>query len=104
MNLTDIASARLFNQQIEGTKFKTVKDIVGWMGGMQAQDYAMAKWAIGIRLADSIDQEVEAAINHAEIIRIHVLRPTWHFVSADDVYWMLELTAPQIKTSLNIQA
>jgi len=100
MNLTNIASARLFNQQIEGTKFKTVKDIVGWMGGMQAQDYAMAKWAIGIRLADSIDQEVEAAINHAEIIRIHVLRPTWHFVSADDVYWMLELTAPQIKTSL----
>jgi hypothetical protein len=99
MNLTDIARARLINHQIERTTFKTVKDIVGWMGGMQAQDYAMAKWAIGVRLADSIDQEVEAAVNQGEIIRTHVLRPTWHFVSADDVYWMLELTAPQIKAS-----
>ncbi len=28
------------------------------------------------------------------------LRPTWHFVSADDIYWMLALTAPQIKASM----
>ncbi len=51
-------------------------------------------------IANSTDQEVETAINNGEIIRTHVLRPTWHFVSADDVYWMLELTAPQIKASL----
>lgn len=38
------------------------------------------------------------AYNKGEIIRTHLMRPTWHFVSCDDVYWLLELTAPKIKT------
>lgn len=100
MNLTDIAHIRLISQQIAGTKFKTVKDLVGWMGAMQAQDYAMVKWAVGVRLPHSTDQEIETAINNGEIIRTHLLRPTWHLVSADDIYWLLELTAPRIKASL----
>ncbi|KQB41191.1 DUF1006 domain containing protein [Flavobacterium aquidurense] len=63
---------------------------------MQAQDYAMAKWAIGSR-CDSTEKEIEEAINSAQIIRSHILRPTWHFVAADDIYWMLDLSAPQVK-------
>ena len=100
MNLTDIAKIRLISQQIAGTKFKTAKDIVAWMGAMQAQDYAMVKWAIGVRLPNATDRVLETAIDNGEIIRTHLLRPTWHLVSADDIYWMLELTAPQIKASL----
>jgi hypothetical protein len=34
------------------------------MGAMQAQNYAMAKWAIGIRIPDSTDKIVETAINN----------------------------------------
>ena len=49
MNLADIVNFRLISQQIAGTTFKTAKDIVGWMGAMQAQDYAMVKWAVGVR-------------------------------------------------------
>ena len=100
MNQTDIANIRLINQQIAVTKASTVKDVVAWMGAMQAQDYAMAKWAVGVRLPGSTDWDVEAAIDNGEIIRPHLLRPTWHLVSADDVYWMLELTAPFIKASM----
>jgi hypothetical protein len=100
MNLTDISNIRMISQQIERTKLKTAKDIVGWMGAMQAQDYAMAKWAIGLRLPKSTDQAIETAVNDGEILRTHLLRPTWHFVSADDIYWMLELTAPKIKESM----
>jgi hypothetical protein len=100
MNLKNIANIRLSSQQISSTKCKSVKDIVEWMGAMQAQDYAMAKWAIGVRIPDSTDKMVETAINNGEIVRTHLLRPTWHFVSAKDIYWMIELTAPQIKASL----
>jgi hypothetical protein len=100
MNLADIANIRLTSQQIAQTEFKTAKDIVGWMGAMQAQDYHMVKWAIGVRLPNSTGKVIEAAINNGEIIRTHVLRPTWHLVSADDIHWMLALTAPQIKASL----
>jgi hypothetical protein len=60
----------------------------------------MVKWAIGVRLPGSALSEIEAAIESGKIIRTHMLRPTWHFVSADDIYWMLELMAPYIKASL----
>lgn len=100
MNLTDIANNRLINQQIVDTRFETARDLVGWMGAMQAQDYAMAKWAVGVRLPNATDQMIETAVSNGEIIRTHLLRPTWHFVTADNIYWMLELTAPQIKSAL----
>lgn len=100
MNPKDIANIRLINQQITETKFKTVKDLVGWMGAMQAQDFNMAKWAVGIRLPGSTDKEIQESFNKGEILRTHLLRPTWHLVSADDIYWILELTAPHIKASL----
>jgi hypothetical protein len=98
--LTEITASRLVSQQIEKTNFKTAEEIVGWMGAMQAQDYSMVKWAVGVRLPNSTDRVIEAAINNGEIIRMHLLRPTWHLVSAKDIYWMLELTAPQIKATL----
>jgi len=100
MNLTHISSLRLTNQQLAGTRFTSPKDIVTWMGAMQAQDYAMVKWAMGIRLPGATDASVEAAVDNGDIIRTHVLRPTWHFVSAEDVRWMLALTAPQLKKGL----
>ncbi|HEY5464261.1 MAG TPA: winged helix DNA-binding domain-containing protein [Hanamia sp.] len=97
MDQYDIANTRLISQQIAGTKFKSAKEIVSWMGAMQAQDFNMARWAIGIRLNKATEKSIDTAINSGEIIRTHLLRPTWHFVSADDIYWMLELTAPRIK-------
>jgi winged helix DNA-binding protein len=100
MNLNDIAQGRLISQQIAGTKFKTAKEIVGWMGAMQAQDYNMAKWAVGVRLPGSTDKMIEAALSNGEILRTHVLRPTWHFVLPGDIHWMLQLTAPRIKASM----
>ena len=99
MNQPDIALIRLASQGLTGTKFKSPKEIVSWMGAIQAQDYPMAKWAIGVRLPDATDQSVETAIANAEIIRTHVLRPTWHFVAAEDIYWMLDLCAAQLKAS-----
>ncbi len=71
------------------------------MGAMQAQDYTMAKWAIGHRMVAATDETVESAINEGHIIRTHLLRPIWHFVSAGDIHWMLELTALRIKASMN---
>jgi hypothetical protein len=99
MNLSDISALRLHNQQIASTNFTTVKELVGWMGAMQAQDYNQAKWAIGSRLPHLTEEQIESAFNQGEIIRTHLMRPTWHFVSADDINWLLELTAKQIKST-----
>jgi len=100
MNLRDISTIRLISHQIAAPQLKSAKAIVDWMGAMQAQDYAMAKWAIGCRLPGSTDQMIERAINKGEILRTHLLRPTLHLVSQDDIYWMQALTAHQIKARL----
>jgi len=70
------------------------------MGAIQAQDFSMSKWAIGIRLSNSIEKIIETAIDDGDILRTHLLRPTLHLVSSDDINWILKLTAPGIKASL----
>jgi hypothetical protein len=100
MKLTEISNIRLLNQQVTCTKLKSFKEIVNWMGALQAQDFPMSKWAIGIRSDNSTDKAIETEINKGEILRTHLLRPTWHLVSAENIHWMLELTAPGIKAGL----
>lgn len=96
-----IALYRLHNQQIALHSFQTPQQIVAHMGAMQAQDYEMAKWAIGVRINNSNIDLVEEALNTHTILRTHVLRPTWHFVAASDIKWMLTLTAPNVLKLLN---
>ncbi len=100
MTSTEISNCRLFSQKIASTEFTSAKEVVGWMGAMQAQDFAMAKWAVGIRLLNPTNAKIEKALNKGEILRTHVMRPTWHFVAAEDIYWLLDLTAAKIKSSM----
>jgi hypothetical protein len=92
----ELLSSRLYNQQLSVSSFQTPTELVSWMGAIQAQDYAMAKWAIGLRIKDTNDDIIEKAITDGTIIRTHILRPTWHFVAPADIRWMLQLTAPAI--------
>src|SRR5258706_15267509 len=58
----------------------------------------MSKWAIGLRLPGSTEKQIERSLDKGEIIRTHVLRPTWHIIPATDIYWMLSLSANKIKS------
>jgi hypothetical protein len=98
MKFSEIILTRLASQQITRTKFHTVQELVGWMGAMQAQDEGMAKWAVGVRLPGATLADIQQALNAGEVFRTHVLRPTWHLVSAGDIHWMLALSAPRLKT------
>lgn len=91
----DIPRQRLRNQGIAGATFKKPGDVVEWLAAVQAQDYAGAKWALGLRLQDATDDDVEQAFAEGAILRTHLLRPTWHFVTPADIRWMLALTAPR---------
>ena len=97
MELSDISYSRLFNQKIGENEILNPKELVANLGAIQAQDFNMSKWAIGLRLFNTTIESIENAFNRGEIIRTHLMRPTWHIVSADDIYWMLALTAPRIK-------
>jgi hypothetical protein len=97
MNESDILQARLHRQMLQPALSGSIQDVVARMGALQAQDYTSVTWAIGSRVQGSTMEEVENALDGGELIRTHVLRPTWHVVSAKDVRWMLELTAARIK-------
>ena len=92
----DITRLRLHNQRLSTTTFKNPAEAVGWLGAVQSQDYAGAKWAISQRVQNAIDASIEQAFNEGDILRTHVMRPTWHFVRPEDIRWMLELTAPRV--------
>ena len=92
----DIAHLRLHNQRLSITNFTKPADVVGWLGAVQSQDYAGAKWALGQRVQNATDANIEQAFNEGLILRTHVMRPTWHFVRPEDIHWMLALTAPRI--------
>src|SRR5678815_1216456 len=97
MTIPELISYRLTSQQLANSSFRQPQEVVAWMGAMQSQDFGMAKWAIGLRLPGSNDATIEKAFNEGLILRTHMLRPTWHFVTPDDIRWMLTLTAPRVQ-------
>jgi hypothetical protein len=96
----DIAFYRLHNQRLLGNKLDAPADVVRWLGAVQAQDYAGAKWAVGQRMQDAADAALEQAMTDGAILRTHLLRPTWHFVTPADIHWMLALTAPRVRAAI----
>ncbi len=101
MESSEITRQRLLNQHVAKPRLRTAAEIVFELGAVQAQDFGMGKWAIGTRLRGATERAVHAAIESGEVVRMHLLRPTWHFVHRKDVRWMLDLTAPNIRASMS---
>jgi hypothetical protein len=87
---------RLVEQRLAGEPFDDVGEAVRRLGAVQAQEFAEAKWSLAERTCDCDDAVVEAAFTRGDIIRTHVLRPTWHFAAREDVRWLLRLTRPRV--------
>jgi hypothetical protein len=88
----------MLNQRLLGSTLRSPAKVVACLGAVQAQDYTGAKWAVGLRGKGITDSDVERAFDRGEILRTHVLRPTWHFVTPADIRWMLALTGPRIRS------
>src|SRR5205814_10429789 len=91
-----ILQLRLANEHLLAPTLSEPKAIVAHLGAVQSQDYPGAQWALGLRLSGSSFAAQECAFNSGHILRTHVLRPTWHFVTPEDIRWMLALTGPRI--------
>ena len=93
----DIAAQRLRNQRLDGPPLESVADVVRWFGGMQFQEYPVARWSIGQRAIGMTEPVVDQAVEDATVVRTHVLRDTWHLVTANDLRWLMALTGPRIQ-------
>lgn len=96
MNISDVVSLRLHNQLLTQSIFNSPEEVVSWFGAIQSQDYTSAKWAIGLRSKNLDDSQIEQAFNQGKILRTHIMRPTWHFVTPKDIQWMLSLTKDRV--------
>jgi hypothetical protein len=99
----EILRRRLAGQMLVGKRATTARDVVRRLGAVQAQEYGPTKWSLAMRTRGAggstpglLDAEVEKEVNDGRILRTHLLRPTWHFIAAEDLRWMLALSGPRV--------
>jgi hypothetical protein len=93
MSARELLQWRLHRHGIAAPRFEHAAEVVAWMGAMQAQDYYGSLWAVGLRMRDAVEADIERAIADRSLIRTWPMRGTLHLVAASDVRWMLQLTA-----------
>lgn len=96
---TTIATLRLRNHSLLSGKLPSPVEAVRAMGALQGQDLPGVKWSIAQRCAATL-AEVNGAFDSGAIVRSWPFRGTLHVVAAEDLVWMLDLTAERTLTGL----
>jgi Winged helix DNA-binding domain len=91
-----LLATRLRQQKLDRTDLRSPEAVVAWLGAVQAQEYGPARWALGLRCKSTTDAAVVRACDEGRILRLHILRPTWHFVAPADIRWMLAVSGPRV--------
>jgi len=84
-------------QHLWGPGLASPEEVVGWLGALQAQEFAFARWSVGQRAGGVDDAAVDGAFDDGLILRTHILRPTWHFVLPADLPWMLTANGARVQ-------
>jgi DNA glycosylase AlkZ-like len=93
----DIARWRLRSQHLVSPYAASPREAVGSLLAVQAENPSQATWAVASRTQNPDQAELATLLDDGTILRTHVLRPTWHFVRAEDVCWLLDLTGPRVR-------
>jgi hypothetical protein len=101
MTADQIAARRLAAQQIAHPRFTRLAELVAFMGAIQAQEPAAARWAVGLRLAGRRGvaagvAEIDRALAEGTVLRTHVMRWTWQLIAPADLGWMLSLVTERL--------
>jgi len=96
---TRVVTRRLGNQLLTRQPFASPADVVGHFGALQAQDYLGSLWALGLRTAKSSEAVIEAALAEGSVLRTHIFRGTWQYVTPADLRWMLSLVGDRVIAS-----
>jgi hypothetical protein len=91
-----IAQARLRAQGIVNPTATTPEAALKRLVAVQAQEHPVARWSLAQRTRRPDAAAVDRAFDAGRILRTHVLRPTWHFVSPADLGWLMSLSGPEV--------
>jgi nicotinamidase-related amidase len=98
----DIARWRLHSQLL-AAPVDGAEEVVRSLLAVQAENPSQSAWAVATRTTSPRQGDLADAIGDGRVLRTHVLRPTWHYVHADDAQWLLELTAPRVLPTVDQQ-
>jgi hypothetical protein len=93
----DIARWRLRSQHLVRPYAGSAREAVGSLLAVQAENPGQAAWAVAARTPDPDQAELATLLDSGAVLRTHVLRPTWHFVRAEDIGWLVDLTGPRVR-------
>src|SRR6266566_10154692 len=93
----DIARWRLRSQHLVSPFAVSAFEAVGSLLAVQAENPSQAAWAVASRTPNPDHAGLAALLDDGAVLRTHVLRPTWHFVRAEDIGWLLDLTGPRVR-------
>jgi Winged helix DNA-binding domain len=86
---------RMRSQRLTGPRPAAVHDVVGALGGLQAQSTPASRLAVRPRSAGLDAQAVTRACNQERsVVRTWAMRGTLHMVPAEDAAWMVALLRP----------
>ncbi len=92
-----IARWRLRSQHLVSPHTASAADVVGSLLAVQAENPGQSAWAGAARTREPDRGDLAKLLDEGAVLRTHVLRPTWHYVRAADIGWLLELTAPRVQ-------
>ena len=99
-----IARWRFRAQLLDGASAPDAPAAVSSLLGVQAENLDQTAWALASRSGGALTPAgLAGLIGAGELVRTHVLRPTWHLVHRDDLVWLLELTGPRVRRQLGRQ-
>ncbi|MGI9822867.1 winged helix DNA-binding domain-containing protein [Agromyces sp. Marseille-Q5079] len=91
----DLARWRL-RSQLLAAPASTAEEVVRSLTAVQAENPSQSAWAVATRTASPRPEDLAGALADGRVLRIHVLRSTWHYVHADDARWLQDLTSPRV--------
>ena len=110
---TEVLRRRLVGQLLVGGGPAHAADVVELLACVQAQEWAHGFWSLGMRTGagpspspnlvpgpgpgPTLDAAaVQAEFDAGDLLRTHILRPTWHYVTPVDIGWILGVTSPRV--------
>ena len=97
MTPESIAPQRMRNLALWEPRAGSPGDVVRDLVALQSQEHRYARWSVAQRASRPLTAaDVDAAFDRGDLLRTHVLRPTWHYVSPEDLRWLLELSGPLV--------
>ena len=98
----DIARWRLHSQHL-AAPVDGAEDAVRSLLAVQAENPSQSAWAVATRTRDPRQVDLAGLLATGRVLRTHVLRPTWHYVHADDALWLIELTRSRVLPTIDQQ-